>query len=55
MSHDYVGDRNVQLILVDIESHNVVEVVKMVVETGQVDPWDIGHHHINFQLNQSIL
>ena len=55
MSHDNVGDRNVQLILVDIKSHNMVEVVKMVVETGQVDPWDIGHHHINFQLNQSIL
>ena len=34
MSHDYVGDRNVQLILVDIESHDVVGVVMMVVETG---------------------
>ena len=34
MLHDYVGDRNVQLILVDIESHDVVEVVMMVVETG---------------------
>ena len=47
--------RMIKVAQVDIESHNVVEVVKMVVETGQVDPWDIGHHHTNFQLNQSIL
>ena len=55
MSHDYVAIRNVQLILVDIESHDVVEVVMMVVETGQVDPWDSNHDHTNFQLNPSIL
>ena len=55
MSHDHVSVRNGQLVLADIEGHDVVEVVMMVVETGQVDPWDIGHHHTNFQLNQSIL
>ena len=33
MSHDHVSVRNDQVVLVDIESHDVVEVVMMVVET----------------------
>ena len=55
MSHDHISVRNGQLVLADIKGHNVVEVVMMVVETGQVDPWDSNHDHTNFQLNPSIL